>query len=709
MRLFIAEKPSLATEIARGLGCPIPENKKVPTCGYYEKGNDIVTWAYGHVLRQKDPDEYNEKYKSWKMEDLPIIPTKWELAVSENCKQQFSKIKKLIFKSDEIVNAGDPDREGQLLVDEILDFVGNIKPVKRILLNALDERSVRKALSDLRDNENYVGLKNSALARSRADWLVGMNLSRVYTIVARQSGYQQTLIVGRVKTPTMALVVRREEEIKKFIITKFYQLRVDWQYGENIIPSVWNTPDDFPGLDSEGRLLDQNTATEMFNKIKILAESHGGAVAKSEDIEKKEAQRLPYSLSALQIAAGKKYGYDPQLVLDTMQQLYEKKLTTYPRSDCDFLPENQFSDAKEIFRNLASTSDIFVPIVQEVNLSIKSRAWNDKKITAHHAIIPTTVKCNFDSLTEVQKNMYFMVVLAYAAQFYDVHIYQQKKLLIDCDGQFFSANGKTIKQMGWKKLYLSDRKQEEQEASLPDITEGEIVNYHDGKVIEKKTTPPKRFTPSTLLEAMKQIHKYVKNPELKAELKTVSGIGTEATRAGIIDDLISKGFLNKVKNYLYSTELSVMMVKILPSEITYPDMTAIWEDQLEQIVNNEISLTTFYEKQKVTISNLINSAQSIKIHAPEGAIKCPVCGNGTLVKRKGKNGVFWSCNKYPQCKTSFSDKAGKPVIIKCPKCGKGYLRKMKSSKGKETFWSCNRYPDCKTIFKDNKGNPDMKK
>jgi DNA topoisomerase III len=701
MRLFVAEKPSLANEIAKGLGSGTRKS------GYIQIGNDIVTWAYGHVLRQKNPDEYNEKYKTWKMEDLPIIPSKWQLVISDNCQQQFTVIKNLILQADEIVNAGDPDREGQLLIDEILEFIGNMKPVRRILLNSLDERSVRKSLADLRDNKNYIGLKNSALARSRADWLVGMNLSRAYTISARKFGYQQTLSIGRVKTPTMSLVVRREDEIRNFVTVKHYQIKIDWQYEQSTISSLWNPSENFPGLDPEGRLLDQNKAVEMFEKIHSVALKHGAGVAKSEDVEKKETQRLPYSLSALQIAAGKKYGYDPQLVLNTMQELYEKKLTTYPRSDCDFLPENQLMDAREIFENLRSVSDVLTQMIQGANLSIKSRAWNDKKISAHHAIIPTTVKCNFSSLSDIQKNMYIMVVRAYVAQFYDVHIYQQKKLFIDCGGELFMATGKAIRQMGWKELYLSDQRLEdqEQEPALPDITQGEKVKYHDGKVLEKRTSPPKRFTASTLLEAMKQIHKYAKDPDLKAQLKTVSGIGTEATRAGIIDELVKKGFLKVEKKYLFPTELSNMMVKILPSQMTYPDMTAIWEDQLEQIAHNEISFTNFFEKQKVNLSYLLQSTQNIKISPPKSAVQCPVCKTGTLVKRSGKNGVFWSCGNYPQCKSSFSDKGGKPVIVKCPKCKKGYLRKMKGKKG--IFWSCNQYPACKTIVNDKKGKPDM--
>ncbi|MBP2629433.1 MAG: topB [Firmicutes bacterium] len=700
MRLYIAEKPNMGAEIAKVLGTPVRKN------GYLQIGNDIVTWAYGHILRQKNPDEYDDAYKNWRLEDLPIIPKVWQLIVAENCKQQFQIIKKLISDTDEIINAGDPDREGQLLIDEILDYVGNKKPVKRLLLNALDEKSIKAALCNLKNNSDFIGLKNSALARSRADWLVGMNLSRAYTIAARNAGHQHVLNIGRVKTPTMALVVRREHEIKIFKPVIHYQVQIDWLYENDTIVSTWQ-PNENCQLDSENRLLDKNVAMDLLQKIKTAAEYSRGAVSKVEETEKKEVQRLPYSLSSLQIDAGKRYGYDPQTVLDAMQQLYEKKFTTYPRSDCDFLPENQFNDVPEILNNLKNISyHNLDQIIAKTNLSIKSRAWNDKKISAHHAIIPTRVPCEFESLTEVQKNLYYMVAQAYAAQFYPIHVYRATKLWIECSSEIFTATGKVIITPGWREIYSSIEKQEEKEndKALPVITKGEILKYADGRCLEKTTTPPKRFTASTLLQAMKEIHKYVKSPELKVQLKNVSGIGTEATRAGIIDELLKKNFIALDKKFLVPTELSEMMIKILPDEITYPDTTAIWENSLEEILENKICLMTFFEQQKQGILKLVDSAKHINIDEPKNIIRCPKC-KSALTRRKGSNGYFWGCTNYPKCDAAFPDEKNKPIIQLCPICKKGYLRKLKGKKGE--FWSCNAYPDCKTIFNDKKGKPDI--
>lgn len=700
MRLFIAEKPSMGAEIAKVLGSAQREN------GYFKIGNDVVTWAFGHILKQLDPDEYDPKYKIWKADDLPIFP-EWKLKVVQDCKAQFTIIKKLIGEADEIVNAGDPDREGQLLIDEILTHVKTSKPVQRLLLNALDEKSIRAALGDLRDNRDFIGLKNSAMGRSRADWLVGINLTRAYTLAARRAGHSDVLQIGRVKTPTMALVVRREEEIQTFKPVTHYQLKVNWLYDNAVISSLWQ-PDETIALDPENRLLDRFVAESTLRKIKTISGYKSAAVSKLEKKEKKEAQRLPYSLSALQIEAGKRYGYDPQLVLNTMQQLYEKKLTTYPRSDCDFLPENQFSAAAQILKNLQENVSVeeFPILVQKADLSIKSRCWNDKKISAHHAIIPTSVPCKFAELTDEQQCLYYMVSQAYLAQFYPVHVYESTKLWIECADEVFTATGKMIKELGWKGIYPHKNKEEGEEdsAALPDIYEGETVKYQEGEILEKITTPPKRFTTASLLQAMKEIHKYVKDPDMKMQLKSVSGIGTEATRAGIIDELTKKGFLLVEKKQLHPTDKAKMMVQFLPDSLTYPDTTAIWEEQLEQVEKQELSLTAFCEKQKSIIVTLMSTATNLQIEAASDAVSCPICG-GYLQRRKWKNGFFWGCMNYPDCTSAFPDEKGKPGIHLCPVCKKGYLRKLKGKKG--DFWSCNAYPNCKTTFNDKNGKPDM--
>ena len=294
MKLFIAEKPTLARAIATGIGV----GKKCDGYISLKGGDEIVTWCYGHILAQLNPDEYSEKYRSWRIEDLPIVPSMWKLKVKPEAAKQFKIVRELISKAATIVNAGDPDREGQLLVDEVLDYVGNKKPVQRILLNALDEKSVKQSLKNLRDNHDFEGMKNAALGRSRADWLIGMNLSRAYTIRARQVGYEG-VSVGRVMTPTMALVVRREEEIAKFKPVTHYAVKAIFANNFGEIPTMWQMSDNVQNLDSEGRLLDKKVAEDFLARLNALVEMQG-KIIRVEEKKKTENQRMPYSLSTLQ-------------------------------------------------------------------------------------------------------------------------------------------------------------------------------------------------------------------------------------------------------------------------------------------------------------------------------------------------------------------------------------------------------------------------
>ena len=627
-------------------------------------GKEIVTWCFGHILENFSPDEYAEKYKHWRMEDLPIVPDIWKLKVKTDAAKQFKIIRDLIAKATTIVNAGDPDREGQLLVDEVLDYVGNKKPVQRILLNALDEKSVKQSLGNLRNNEEFQGLKNAALGRSRADWLVGMNLSRAYTILSRQAGYE-TISVGRVMTPTMALVVHRDEEIAKFKPVTHYTVKVIFENELGEIPTTWQMTDKVPNLDSEGRLLDLKTAEEFLKKFNEKSTTQGKIIS-VEEKNKSELQRLPYSLSTLQIEAGKKYGYTPQIVLDTMQSLYEKKFTTYPRSDCEYLPENQFADVAEILGHLKMLPDEeFLALVKNADPSIHSRTWNDKKISAHHAIIPTRIKADFENLNEVEKNLYLMVARAYLAQFYPIHEYKSTKVIIFYADEKLVGKGKNITQLGWKALYKNFEREEseETESVLPQVHEGESVKYISGNIVEKVTKPPKKFTPSTLLQAMKEIYKYVKNDTLKAELKECSGIGTEATRAGIIEKLQTTGFLKLKGKFFEPTEKSKMAVKILPEELIYPDTTAIWEKTLEEIATGKGSLEKFYQAQLKDLNELLTKAKSIEIKPSASQVICPSCGKA-MVRRKSKTGYFWGCSSYPACRCTAQDINGKADFTK---------------------------------------------
>lgn len=704
MRLYIAEKPSMGAEIAKCL--PGPTSRKD---GYITTGDGVVTWGFGHILRQAEPGEYDSKYEKWRMEDLPIIPETWKLFVSASCQKQFGIIKALLEQATEIVHAGDPDREGQLLIDEVLDYLENEKPVRRILLNALDEKSIKKAIASLRDNQDFQNLKHSALARSRADWLIGMNLSRAYTLAAQRAGHRATLPVGRVKTPTLALVVRREREVENFSSANYFTVKADFQHQNGSFTTFWKPKEEQPGLDHEGRLADPVIVEALLTAFNTPG--HKGSIELCDTTEKKEQHRLPVSLSTLQVMAGKKFGYDPQTVLDTAQKLYEKKLTSYPRSDCEYLPESQHADAAAIIGNLCSIAHSeLASWAGAANGTVKSRAWNDKKITAHHAIIPTSEKCNFAKLPEVEQNIYFLIAQTYLAQFYPVHVYNQTRVEVGYAGEQFTASGRIIIEPGWKALYgaEADESKDEDNASIPAMQKGDEVELISSTADKKATKPPVRFTATTLLAAMKEIHKYVKNPDLKKQLKDVSGIGTEATRATIIKELVERGFLveEKKKKYLRPTESAYLLIDALPEELTYPDYTAIWESILHSMASGNESLNAFLTQQAQFATELCAKAGSLSIPL-NGEHHCPQCGKGVLQARRGKNGSFWGCSGYPVCKAAYDDDNGQPKKPEyvCPRCKKGEIKLRNGKNG--PFWGCTKFPECRATFSDNGGKPQL--
>lgn len=764
MRLFIAEKPSMAREISKCL----PENKNIQKRnGYFIQGDDIVTWVVGHVLHQAEPGDYDDKYIRWRPQDLPIVPTEWKLLITDSSRQQFETVKELIGKADIIVNAGDPDREGQLLVDEVLYFVGNTKPVQRILLNALDEKSVKSALGDLRDNQDFHNLYQSALARARADWLIGMNLSRAYTLSERYKGNKVTLPIGRVKTPTLALVVRRERELADFKPVDYFTVKILYTHENGTFWATWQPKDEQKGLDPDGRLINKGVAESL---VQQLASSLDGMVKSVTKSKKKDLQRLPLSLSSLQVLAGKAYSYDPQTVLDTAQKLYEKKLTTYPRSDCEYLPPNQYGDRMAILSNLAQSGDEKLSQwAQNTDSNIKSRAWNEKKITAHHAIIPTTVACNVNSLTQAERNIYFLISQAYMAQFYGEHVYEQTRIVVGQCEEEFVANGRVVIEEGWKSLYKRQKSKTNADGDEPDLTDergaesgpkkdaieeadhlpsvkkNDSVQYTDSAVESKQTKPPSRFTPSTLLQAMKEIHKFVKNEELKKQLKAVSGIGTEATRANIIDELISRGFMKTSgkKQVLSPTDTGYLLVDALPDELLYPDETAIWEERLALMSEGEDTLESFLKDQIQFLQHLIDKLGFDKLVSRDQMMpnvvrtisnqnarrpmdanqvnlkdlpECPSCKKGRLQRRSGKFGAFLGCTNYPSCRYTQPVGGGQnedsnlevPEESKqyiCPRCKKGYF--VKQQMRGRTTWVCSNRLACKTQCMDVEGVPSI--
>lgn len=610
-RLFIAEKPSLARAIADALPKP---HKKEQGCIRCANG-DVVTWCIGHLLEQIEPDAYDERYKKWNMADLPIIPQQWQLRPRKSSSQQLTVVRKLLKDANQIIHAGDPDREGQLLVDEVLDYckVPNHKKetVQRLLISDLNLSAVKRALQGLRSNREFIPLSVSALARSRADWLYGMNMSRAYTLLGKKAGYQGVLSVGRVQTPVLGLVVRRDEEIENFVPHDYFTLDalIPYQNGADQfdIRARWKPSEAcLPWQDEEGRVTNRKLVENVASRIA----NQPATVTESEQDQTKQAAPLPYSLSALQIDAAKRYNFSAQQVLDLCQSLYEKhKLITYPRSDCRYLPKEHLAQAADVVAAIANNAQEMVTAVNNADLSLRSKAWNDSKVDAHHAIIPTPKKASVNALSGHEMKVYQLIARQYLIQFYPAAVYAEAKLVFNIAGGVFIAKGRQLLSAGWKALTGHQDEQEEGVDKVPPLPVGTVLQCREGEIKQRQTEPPRHFTEATLLQAMTGIARFVADKELKKILRDTDGLGTEATRAGILDTLFKRGLLLRDNKLIKSTPAGRGLIHALPAEATYPDMTAHWEHQLQAISEKGQAYQPFMQTLQVRLEQLIEQVK----------------------------------------------------------------------------------------------------
>ena len=611
MRLFIAEKPSLARAIADVLPKPQSRGDGFIKCGE----NDYVTWCVGHLLEQAEPEAYNPIFKQWRLEHLPIIPDKWQLIPRKDVAKQLKTVEKLIHQADELVNAGDPDREGQLLVDEVFSYanlsVEKRDQIKRCLISDLNPSAVEKAVQKLQPNRNFIPLATSALARARADWLYGINMTRAYTIRGRQAGYHGVLSVGRVQTPVLGLIVRRDFEIEHFQPKDFFEVVAHIQNEKTTensttlftFTALWQPSkacEDYQ--DEDGRVLSQSLAENVVKRIT----QQPAEVMEYSDKREKETAPLPYSLSALQIDAAKRFGLSAQEVLDICQRLYEThKLITYPRSDCRYLPEEHFAERMSVLNAISTHAPAYRTLPDILNMEHRNRCWNDKKVEAHHAIIPTA-KNRTVNLTQQELNIYTLIARQYLMQFCPDAEYRKSKITLNIAGGSFIAQARNLQTAGWKTLWgKEDNDEEQQEPLLPIVEKGQILFCSKGEIISKKTQPPKPFTDATLLSAMTGIARFVQDKELKKILRETDGLGTEATRAGIIELLFKRGFLYKKGKNIHSSEAGRILIQALPDIATQPDMTAHWESQLTGISQKQTSYQQFMETLTQMLPDLV--------------------------------------------------------------------------------------------------------
>ena len=662
-RLFIAEKPSLARAIAEVL--PQPHRRD----NYIECGPDIVAWCAGHILELAEAEAYDPAFKSWKLEHLPITPSDWKLAVKTP--DLLKTIKALLPHVDLVVNAGDPDREGQLLVDEVLHYLGFRGRVDRLLVSDLNPSAVRKALGALQPNSNFRRLYDAALGRQRADWLYGINMTRLYTVLGRASGYQDgVLSVGRVQTPLLGLIVRRDLEIESFVTKPYFSIVADIAGAAHPFAASWRPGSgDDSALDEEGRLVNRALAGAIERKIA----GQLATVARATRDKKTEPPPLPYALSDLQIDAGRKLGLNPKTVLDVCQALYEThRLVTYPRSDCSYLPEGHLAQANDVVRAIAGVDHQLAAAVAGADLSIRSKAWNDGKVTAHHAIIPTP-RASAPGLSKDERSVYNLIARRYLAQFCPPHEYYQLDAELTVAGERLVANGRQQIAPGWRHLYETSSDDGQADGTDPDapapdddvdphspippLQIGQVLRVAKARTLEKKTKPPHRFTAASLVQAMTGIARYVSDPRIKALLRETDGIGTPATQAAIIQRLFDRRYVEEKKRVIYSTPTARALIQALPTVATQPDLTALWESTLRKVQEGQAPLDGFLHAVRMQLGELVARAKSAGPLTLPGAetrhCGAPGC-TGTLRKRAGKNGAFWACSRYPDCRFTES-------------------------------------------------------
>lgn len=659
MRLFIAEKPSVARSLATVLGA----NARGDGCLY---GNGVtVTWCFGHLFEPAFPDHYDPAYKDWRMEHLPIAPREWQVLPKDGTKKQLKIIGGLLKDARDVVNAGDPDNEGQLLVDEVLEHFKCRKPVLRFWASAQDDASIRDALATMRANGEYAGFRDAARARQRADWLIGMNFSRAFTLQHRARGGAGVISVGRVQTPTLAMVAARDLAIAEFKAVPFYVVLAQVRHPGGSFRTRWKPAKNQAGLDGEGRLLDVQIAESLIAKI----EGQEGRVVEFARERKIEQAPKGYSLTGLTLQASKAFGYGASEVLEGCQALYEQhKLASYPRTDCEFMPESQHAAAPGILAALRSNLPDVAGWIDGADPTRKSRLWDDSKVTAHHAIVPTGHRSDLHGLSERERNLYLLIVRNYLAQFYPAHEFDQTTVLVEAVGESFTASGRTERIAGWRELFgaadeAEPRDDQDELQVLPAMREGDAVQIESASRPERRTKPPVRFTEATLIVAMENIYKYIEDVEDKKSLREGDGIGTPATRAAIVSELKRRGFLAAEKKYIVSTPEGREALDALPPLVKSASLTAQFQRQLREIERGALALDRFVADQVGFVSQQLGR---VVAETPAPVVySCPACGSGRMrrVQRRDKSGFFWSCSEFRSgCLATANDEGGKPLL-----------------------------------------------
>ena len=669
MKLVIAEKPSVANSLAAVLGATTRKD------GYLEGGGWLVSWCLGHLAGLADAATYNPDYAKWRYDDLPILPETWRFTIAKDKRDQFDVLRTLLRREDvtEVVNACDAGREGELIFRTVYCLAGCTKPMKRLWISSMEDSAIREGFAHLRPGADYDGLHQAALCRAKADWLVGINATRLFSVL-----YHRTLNIGRVMSPTLALIVQREAEIDAFKPVPFYTVALE-----------------LPGFSAASSRMDNKGTAEQ------LRQACEGGMATVKQVERKDKTEKPpalYDLTTLQRDANRLMGFTAQQTLDYLQNLYEKKLCTYPRTDSRYLTSDM-AEGLPVLVNLVANA---MPFRKGIAISCDAAAViNDKKVTDHHAVIPTRSirEANLSALPVGERAILELVALRLLCAVAPPYTYAETAITVECDGAEFTAKGRTVKQPGWRAAYRASMKNAEpdndnESKALPELTEGQELPVAGAAVKAGKTTPPKHFTEDTLLSAMETAGKD-DMPE-DAERK---GLGTPATRAGILEKLVSTGFLERKKSkktvQLIPSHDAVSLITVLPEQLQSPLLTADWEYRLGEIERGELAPEDFMDGICAMLKELVGTYQVIEgseyLFTPprEVAGKCPRCGGEVAETQKGffcqdksckfaiwKNSKWWAAKRKQPTKT---------IVAALLKDGRARVTGLYSEKSGKTY------------------------
>ena len=671
--LVIAEKPSVARDIARVLHCTQKGN------GILEGKEYVVTWALGHLVTLADPEEYDKKYIKWDMQTLPMMPEKMKLVVIKQTSRQYQAVKKQLFRKDigDIIIATDAGREGELVARWILDKSGCRKPLRRLWISSVTDKAIKDGFKNLKDGKEYDNLYRAAVARAEADWLVGMNGTRALTCK-----YNAQLSCGRVQTPTLAIIAMREDEIRNFRPEEYYGITV--QAGD--VQWIWKDK-----KSGSFRTFHKEKAEEIQNKI------NGGVMEIKFVTKKPKKSYAPglYDLTTLQREANQKYGFSAKETLNIMQRLYENhKVLTYPRTDSRYIGKDVVPTIKERlkacgtgpYRKLAGTL---------INRPLQTNGSfvDDKKVSDHHAIIPTEQFVQLDHMTNEERKIYDMVVRRFLSVLYPPYVYEQASMEAEAGGCTFVASGKSVISAGWKDVYEGNYQDEEdadekelKDQKLPVYSQGEKLKIQNVWLNTGKTKPPARFTEATLLAAMENPVKYMttKDREAAKTLGETGGLGTVATRADIIEKLFHSFLMEKKGNEIYLTSKAKQLLELVPEDLRKPELTADWERKLADISKGKLRQDRFLKEIRDYTCEIVNEVKTgtgIFRHDNLTNKICPNCGK-KLLAVNGKNSKMLVCQDR-EC--GYRETVSRTTNARCPKCHK---RMEMLVKGKEETFVC---------------------